>query len=117
MSPLLEPDRFYLGMSSVAGVKRPATITIDSVSRPKPKSAPPASFNLTSGCLARKQRGKWWELRATVGLARLLTKQGRRDEAHAMLVETYGWFTEGFHNADLMDARALLDQLSGGSPS
>ena len=43
-------------------------------------------------------------------------KQGRRDEAHAMLAEIYGWFTEGFHNADLTDARALLDQLSGGSP-
>jgi predicted ATPase len=66
--------------------------------------------------IARKQRGKWWELRATVGLARLLMKQGRRDEAHAMLAEIYGWFTEGFHNADLTDARALLDQLSGGSP-
>ena len=51
--------------------------------------------------IARKQRGKWWELRATVGLARLLTKQGRRDEAHAILAEIYGWFTEGFDNADL----------------
>jgi predicted ATPase len=66
--------------------------------------------------IARKQRGKWWELRATVGLARLLAKQGRRDEAHAMLAEIYGWFTEGFDTADLTDAKALLDQLSGGAP-
>jgi hypothetical protein len=43
-------------------------------------------------------------------------KQGRRDEARAMLAEIYGWFTEGFHNADLTDARALLDQLSRGAP-
>ena len=57
-----------------------------------------------------------WELRATVGLARLLMKQGRRDEAHAMLAEIHGWFTGGFHNADLTDARALLDQLNRGSP-
>ena len=61
--------------------------------------------------IARKQGSKWWELRATVGLARLLAKQGRRDEARAMLAEIYGWFTEGFDTADLKDARALLDEL------
>jgi predicted ATPase len=66
--------------------------------------------------IARKQRGKWWELRATVGLARLLAKQGSCDEAHAMLAEIYGWFTEGFDTADLTDAKTLLDQLSGGAP-
>jgi hypothetical protein len=36
------------------------------------------------------------ELRATTTLARLLAKQGRRDEAHTMLAGIYGWFTEGF---------------------
>jgi predicted ATPase len=51
-------------------------------------------------------------LRATTSLARLLNKQGRRDEARAMLAEIYGWFTEGFDTADLKDARALLDELS-----
>jgi hypothetical protein len=30
-----------------------------------------------------------------------------------MLAEIYGWFTDGFDTADLKDARALLDQLSG----
>jgi hypothetical protein len=39
--------------------------------------------------------------RATTSLARLLAKQGNRDEAHAMLAEIYGWFTEGFDTADL----------------
>jgi tetratricopeptide (TPR) repeat protein len=63
--------------------------------------------------LARKQDSRWWELRATVGLARLLAKQGRRDEAHAMLAQIYGWFTEGFDTADLKDAKALLDELNG----
>ena len=43
--------------------------------------------------LAQKMRAKGWELRATTSLARLLDKQGRRDEARAMLVEIYGWFT------------------------
>ena len=38
---------------------------------------------------------------------------GRRDEARAMLSEIYGWFTEGFDTADLKDAKALLNKLSG----
>jgi ATP/maltotriose-dependent transcriptional regulator MalT len=63
--------------------------------------------------VARKQDAKSWELRATVSLARLLAKQGRPDEAHAMLSEIYNWFTEGFDTADLKDAKALLDELSG----
>ena len=29
-----------------------------------------------------------------------------------MLAEIYGWFTEGFDTADLIDAKALLDELS-----
>jgi len=56
---------------------------------------------------------KSWELRATTSLARLLVKQGRHDEARTMLAEAHGWFTEGFDTADLKDARALLDELSG----
>ena len=63
--------------------------------------------------IARKQSAKSWELRATTSLARLLAKQGRRDEARTMLAEIYGWFTEGFDTADLKDAKALLDELSG----
>jgi predicted ATPase len=43
----------------------------------------------------------------------LLRDTGRRDEARAMLAEIYSWFTEGFDTADLKDAGALLDQLSG----
>ena len=61
---------------------------------------------------ARRQSAKSLELRATMSLARLLEKQGRRDEARAMLAEIYGWFTEGFDTADLKDAKALLDELS-----
>jgi class 3 adenylate cyclase/tetratricopeptide (TPR) repeat protein len=62
--------------------------------------------------LARKQHAKSWELRATMSLARLLAKQGKRDEARTMLAGIYNWFTEGFDTADLKDARALLDELS-----
>jgi class 3 adenylate cyclase/tetratricopeptide (TPR) repeat protein len=63
--------------------------------------------------ISRKQKAKSWELRATSSLARLLAKQGQRDKAHAMLAEIYGWFTEGFDTADLIDAKALLDELRG----
>jgi len=62
--------------------------------------------------VARRQNAKSWELRATMSLARLLAKQGRRDEARAMLAEIYGWFTEGFDTADLIDAKALLKELN-----
>ena len=63
--------------------------------------------------IARGQESKSYELRATTSLARLLAKQGKRDEAHAMLAEIYNWFTEGFDTADLKGAKALLDQLRG----
>jgi predicted ATPase len=63
---------------------------------------------------ARKQSAKSLELRATTGLARLVAKQGRRDEARTKLAEIYNWFTEGFETADLKEAKALLDKLSAG---
>jgi predicted ATPase len=62
---------------------------------------------------ARRQEAKSWELRAVTSLARLLSSQGKRDEARTMLGEIYGWFTEGFDTADLKRARALLDELGG----
>ena len=46
-----------------------------------------------------------------MSVARILVKQGRRDEALMMLAEIYCWFTEGFDTADLIDAKALLDEL------
>jgi predicted ATPase len=61
--------------------------------------------------VARQQGARWWELRATVSLARLLAKQGHRDEARAMLAEIYNGFTEGFDTSDLKEARALLEEL------
>ena len=61
--------------------------------------------------LSRAQGARLYELRATMSLARLLAKQGKRDEARAMLAEIYNWFTEGFDTADLKDAKALLEEL------
>jgi class 3 adenylate cyclase/tetratricopeptide (TPR) repeat protein len=62
--------------------------------------------------VAQRQSAKSWELRTTTSLARLLQRQGRRDEARTMLANIYNWFTEGFDTADLKDARAILDQLA-----
>jgi class 3 adenylate cyclase/tetratricopeptide (TPR) repeat protein len=61
--------------------------------------------------MAQKMSAKSWELRASTSLARLLRDADRRDEARAMLAESYNWFSEGFDTADLKDAKALLDEL------
>jgi tetratricopeptide (TPR) repeat protein len=63
--------------------------------------------------ISRRQKAKSWELRATTSLARLLDKQGHREEARAMLARIYNWFTEGFNTPDLKGAKALLDELKG----
>jgi predicted ATPase len=58
--------------------------------------------------VARIQDARLLESRATTSLARLLPKQGSRDEARSLLANIYNWFTEGFDTADLRDAKALL---------
>jgi predicted ATPase len=62
--------------------------------------------------IARRQRAKSWELRATTSVSRLWQKQGKREEARRILAEAYGWFTEGFDTPDLEEAKALLEELS-----
>jgi predicted ATPase len=49
---------------------------------------------------------------AATSLAKLWQSQRKRDEARELLGDVYGWFTEGFDTADLIDAKALLDELS-----
>ena len=62
--------------------------------------------------IAQRALAKGLELPPTSSLARLLAKQGKREEARAMLEDIYNWFTEGFDTADLRDAKALLDELA-----
>ena len=69
--------------------------------------------------VARRQEARWWELRAAVSLCRLLEERNgpqdaSRAEAHQMLAEVYGWFSEGFDTPDLREARALLAEVSQG---
>ena len=60
---------------------------------------------------ARSQKAKMWELRAVMSLSRLWRQQGKKDKARQLLVEIYGWFTEGFGTKDLQEAKALLGEL------
>ena len=60
---------------------------------------------------ARSQQARSLELRAAISLARLWAEQGRRTEACDLLAPIYGWFTEGFDTPDLIEAKALLDEL------
>ena len=62
--------------------------------------------------VARRQQAKSLELRAATSLARLWQQQGKRQDAYELLAPVYGWFTEGFDTADLIDAKALLDELT-----
>jgi predicted ATPase len=47
-----------------------------------------------------------------ISLARLWQQQSKTTEAHRLLSEIYGWFTEGFDTNDLQEAKALLEELA-----
>ena len=60
---------------------------------------------------SHEQQAKSWELRTSTSLARLWQSQGKRKEALDLLKPVYDWFTEGFDTKDLIDAKALLEEL------
>jgi class 3 adenylate cyclase/tetratricopeptide (TPR) repeat protein len=76
------------------------------------REEPPETCFRQAIAIARRQSTKFWELRATTSLARLLTEEGKREEARTLLAEIHGWFTEGLDTPDLKDAKALLEELS-----
>lgn len=61
--------------------------------------------------VARAQEAKLYELRSAASLARLCHSQGRAKEARDLLAPVYASFAEGFDTPDLIDAKALLDNL------
>jgi predicted ATPase len=62
--------------------------------------------------IAHQQQAKSLELRATVSLARVWQQQGKTKQAHNVLLDIYGWFTEGFDTKDLQEAKMLLEELT-----
>ena len=61
---------------------------------------------------ARQQQAKSWELRTATSLARLWQAQRKRKEAYDLLAPIYSWFTEGFDTKDLIEAKALIAELT-----
>jgi len=61
--------------------------------------------------VAKLQSAKLFELRASLGLARLWCKQDKRGEARDLLAPIQDWFTEGLDTPDLKQAKALLEEL------
>ena len=72
------------------------------------QGAPEAGIEAGLG-VARAQGARLYEVRAATSLARLWRDQGKRAQANDLLV--YGWFTEGLDTLDLIEAKALLDEL------
>ena len=62
--------------------------------------------------LARIQQAKSLELRTATSLAQLWKSQGKGVEACDLLTPVYHWFQEGHDTTDLIDAKALLDELA-----
>jgi predicted ATPase len=62
--------------------------------------------------LAVRQACRPLELRAAGSLARLLAAKGHSEKARDVLAPIYAAFTEGFEKPDLVEAKALLDELS-----
>src|ERR671917_27181 len=61
---------------------------------------------------SRRQEALAWELRTATSLARLRKSQRRRQEATDLLAPVYARFGEGLDTADLVSAKALLDELT-----
>jgi adenylate cyclase len=80
-------------------------------------TAPETDLSRAAACyqdaseIARRQGAKSMELRATLSLASLWLKEGRKNEARDFPAPVHDWFTEGFDPPDLTDAKALLDDL------
>ena len=64
--------------------------------------------------LARGQRAKSLELRATTDLGRLWAGRGAMAQAAALLEPLCDFFVEGLTNQDLVDARSLIERCASG---
>ncbi|MBI3799612.1 MAG: helix-turn-helix transcriptional regulator [Deltaproteobacteria bacterium] len=88
------------------------------VSKPQPLTPSPQAEAEAEACfqkaleIAQRQNAKSLELRATMSLARLWQRQGKRAAARKTLAEIYHWFSEGFDTGDLKEASTVLAKLA-----
>ncbi len=61
--------------------------------------------------ISREMNAHMPELRAVTRLARLWRQQRKPNEAHKLIVDCLDWFTEGFDAPDLIEAKALVEEL------
>ena len=61
--------------------------------------------------VACHQQAKSLELRVAMSLSRLWQQQSKRDAACTLLAPIYGWFTEEFDTAALLETKAFLEDL------
>jgi predicted ATPase len=79
----------------------------------KPGNEPEAeAFFQRALAIACDQQARGFELRAAISLARLWQREGRDADASSLLQPVYAWFTEGFDSRDLVEAKALLEELA-----
>ena len=64
---------------------------------------------LSAAC---QQKVRALELRAAMSLAMLERRRGRHAAARGLLIPVYEWFREGFDTVDLLETRALLEELA-----
>ena len=84
-------------------------------SMPQPRVDEAEATLIRSLELSRRQGARAGELRTAIDLARLMTTQGRREAARALLQLVHSQFDEGFDTADLKSAATLLATLRQGN--
>jgi tetratricopeptide (TPR) repeat protein len=77
-----------------------------------PKLAEAEGYYKQSISISKSVKTRMPELRATLRLGRLYQQQGKGHLIFDQLSDVYGSFTEGFTWSDLLEAKALLEELS-----
>ena len=62
--------------------------------------------------IAKRQKSRSLELRASISIGRLWNQLGKARQAGELLRTVHSHFAEGFDTADLKEAKELIDQLS-----
>ncbi len=112
---LLAQDRTVEGSKSKS---QRAKVKGQKLGNTDPRSLTPDPRTEAEACfqhalqVARHQKAKALELRATMSLSRLWYHTGKQRQARQLLAKIYGWFTEGHTTVDLREAKDVLDQWS-----